>query len=812
MRALFFASFFFFIIKSAYAQTGQYVSGRVYDAKTKSAIPFATIKYGSGLQGVIAELDGSFSIPNTAGQASITRLEVSSLGYETRIVELPLKSRDIYLQPAGKTLQEVTIKPQDGKIRRILNNAIAQKDNNNPDKYDAYRCHIYYKMVVDVTLPDSIMKDTAAVSRKKAAFVSEQHLLLSETYSIRNWRSPQKLQEDVLATRLSGLKKTAFTSMVTDILPFHAYGDFIGLNGKDYHNPVAPGYGKHYRFNLADEIMDGTDTIWVISFKPKSIAGSSLSGILYIHSDGYALSQLIARAADTALKQTVRIEHQYGRLGYGDTGRRWFPKQLNYIIDREMKSDKSNYQLRIRGNSLVDSATWTTDRNFKFDKRHTVRLGAGVTDKSDSILNAVRPSELDDREKRTYTVIDSLGKEMKADKIMNHIRNLAEGRLSFGMLDFDLTRFLGYNKYENIRLGLGIQTNDRFVKWLSVGGWGGYGFGDKRWKYGGFAEVYFDKYKEFVLHAAYTDDIADPGRIRIDNDLDKNALRMFVMQRADQAKSYTISLKKKMGYWGVELSGTQQEIIPRYAYALRLNGKDYSKFEAKEGSINLRYAYAERTAPIFGSYYKLGSKYPIWYGKVSYGALSAGTLSNNYLQAVTAATWQKHINRIGTERMMIEGGRIWSDAPLPLAKLFAGNGFKYDGKSLVSLYAFGGLMTMFPYDFYTDRFMQMIYRHDFDWKLYRLESGKVPLSSAPNIGLQYGMLYGELDSRTVHQNVSVGVPNNGYQEAGVLLNNLLRLRSSTYYQSINVGYFYNFTSNFDLEKNGKIVIGLSIEL
>jgi hypothetical protein len=58
------------------------------------------------------------------------------------------------------------------------------------------------------------------------------------------------------------------------------------------------------------------------------------------------------------------------------------------------------------------------------------------------------------------------------------------------------------------------------------------------------------------------------------------------------------------------------------------------------------------------------------------------------------------------------------------------------------------------------------------------------------------------------------IPAKGYHEAGLLLNNLIRLRSRTYYQSFNIGYFYPLSVHgpVDLEKNGKIVIGASIEL
>lgn len=790
----------------------QPIRARIIEKGTSAPVPFATIRYGAGNQGLIAGLDGYFELPTASPAPS--SIEVSCMGYKTLVVTLPLSGNTVLLEPAGKELAEVTVKPPYEKIRRILNETIKNKPVNDPDKYDRYRCHIYYKMLADAALPDSnAAKDTSAGIKEFKAFSSRQHMLMSETYSIRNWKRPGKLQEDILATRFSGLKKTAFTSVVTNVLPFHAYTDYITLNGKDYHNPVSPGYNLHYRFNLSDELLDGTDTIWVLSFRPKGIAGNSLTGKVYVHSDGFAISRLVAAVKDPGMEQTVRIEQEYKRIPFGPKDRRWFPGQLNYVIERAMKADKTPYTLQMSGRSVIDSISWD-DIDVRFDKRHTVRLADGATEYSDSLLNRYRPDTLDAKEQTTYHVIDSLGAKVKADRIMDHMRNLPKGRVSVGSVDIDLMRLLSYNRYENIRLGLGLQTNDRILKWASVGGWAGYGFGDKRWKYGGFAELYLDKYKEFVLRGSYANDLGDPGRIQIAKELDKNYLRKFLLTRVDLTKTYTVSMSGKFGYWSAEVVAEEQQFTPNYNYALRINGEDHASFRSREASINLRYAYGERTAPIFGTYMRTDSKYPIWFGKVTTGEINEGMPYEKYIKAISGFLWRGHLNRVGTEHIMFEAGKIWSDGTLPISRLFAGNGFKYDARYLYSLYGFGGIMTLFPYEVYTDRFAQAIFRHDMDWKLYKLESQHFDLSSAPNIALQYGVLYGDLRNTGAHQNIDIMIPSKGYHEAGMLLNNLIRLRFSSYYQTFNIGYFYplNTSGPIDLEKKGKIVIGASIEL
>jgi Family of unknown function (DUF5686)/CarboxypepD_reg-like domain len=793
-----------------YAQSR--MAGRVFDEKTKDAIPFATVKFGNTGQGVLAGLDGKFEVP--AGQFSaINYLEVSCLGYKTKKITSLTGILNVYLMPEQSALNEIVVKPPYEKMRRIINNAIANKNRNNPDKYDWYRCRVYYKMVVDASFPDTLINDTSKSSQEMKEFFDKQHLLMSETYSIRTWQKPQHLQEDIIASRFSGFKKSVFNTLVTDVIPFHAYHDYITLNGKDYHNPVSRGFEQYYKFNLSDEILQGNDTVWILSFRPKGNNANNLTGKVYINSNGYAISQIIAKGNDTILKLSARIEQQYEQVPLNDSETRWFPRHLNYIIDWQQRSSKRVVTFHMKGNSGIDSVDFKKDDNFRFDKAHTVRLKPNGDELSDSTWKSTRPRPLDQKEAETYRVIDSLGAEAHADNIMGYLSKLPDGRIPIGPVDLDLKRLLSFNKFENTRLGLGLQTNEKILKWGSIGGWGGYGFSDGKWKYGAFGEVYADRYKEFVFKVAYDKDINEPGRVHLNRDLDKTYLKYLLLSRVDEITSVTASVKKRLGYWNIELSGSRQDIIPEYSYAYHNNGKDYLTFTATEASLSFRYAFAERSAPFFGTYTRSGTRYPIWYGRITQGNLESGSdLKIPYTQLLTAIQWHKHVNRLGYEHFLLEGGKQWSDVPLPLSKLFAGNGFNYDTKS-VTLYSFGGMMTMYPYEYYADQFVNFVFRHDFDWKLFKVEDNNINYSSAPDISLQYNLLYGTLAHPEAQRYVAFDVPDYGYHEAGLLLNNLLRMRvGSIYYLTYNLGYFHHITPDFNYKKNGRFVIGLGIEL
>lgn len=800
---------FFYAISPVSAQL---LYGTVTDAVEKQPLPFATVKIAGGSEGLITDMDGNFTLQRTP---DIQQIEVSYLGYQSRIITLLPGSDSLHvlMQPSGKELEAYIFKPPYDKIRRIINLAIANRKQHNPEQYDRYRCHIYYKMIADIRLPDSSLQqieaDTSRENQLMYNFLTGQHLLMSETYSIRTWQKPQQLQEDVVATRLSGFKKSIFTSLITDVLPFHAYSDYLTLNGKDYHNPISKGFGSRYVFNLTDELIREKDTLWQLSFRPANKQIPQLSGSVYISSANYAIAYLLAEAVDRHLKRQVKIEH-----AYTITGGKWFPKELNYIIDWQQevsssdsgKTEKVYFSLVMNGRSKIDSVSWNEgEKKFRFDKARPVRLLPGADEQSGTKWEQLRPIALNLREQRTYQFNDSIMEAIRFSRFIPYIDKLTEGKIPVGAFDFDLKRLYSFNRYERSRLGIGVQTNERLIPWLSVGGWAGYGFGDKAWKYGGFMEITPNApSNDFMIRLAWDNDIRDPGRISLHREIDRSYLRMFLMNRVDAVESLSLSVSGRLGYWEALISGSREDIRPMYPYALLSTSVNGNHFKATEASLQLRYAFAERRAPMFGRYYNTGTKYPVWYGKVAAGTISGQTGQADYLQALTAVSWRKHLNRIGHERFLILAGKSWSTSPLPVSKLFAGNGFRFDQ---VSLYAFGGMLTMYPYEYYSDQFVQASWRHDFDWKFY------TTAYSAPFLSIGHNMLWGTLDNPAAHHFVPFSIPAAGYHETGIMLNSLLRIDyMKLYYISVHIGYYYHWAPVVDFARHGRMVYGLGFEL
>ena len=786
----------------------QMVAGRVLDGSSKSPVPFATIRLGKTPNGLFAGLNGEFSFDLSA-YPNIDSITVTCVGYIAATQALKPGTNVVYLSPADAAAAEITFTPPYQKIRRILNAAINHKNQNSPDRYDDYRCNMYYKMTADVA-QKTVNLDGGDSPKNLAP--NDGHLLLSETYSVRHWHRPQQLQEVVVASRFSGLQKSIFTGLVTDVLPFHAYTDYLKLNGKDYHNPVSKGHDDYYTFNLSDEVVQGTDTLWVLSFVPKNDP-NGLRGRVAVSSNGYAISSLVAHAKDTMLQLNVGIEQAYGCLPTG-AGSKWFPKQLNYNIVWLQKINGKEVLLKMTGYAQTDSVSFEAEPDFAFNKAHTVIQESQTGRANDSLLALLRPHPLEWKDTITYRSIDSLGKIQHLDEIMNLLSESPLWKVPVGYLDVDLKRTLGYNRFEGLRLGLGLQTGDKVSKYLSIGGYACYGFTDAKWKYGAFSDIYFDRFKEHSLTLGYSDDVRDPGRLHLSPDLDKNYLNSYLLWRVDRVREAQLSTFHKLGYWTVAVQVARDWVVPQYNYQWLYGGRQYTSYNIAEAGLQLRYAFGEHTAPFFNRYYAVSSQFPVWYGKLAAGKIDSGNMKLPYVQASTALLWHKHINRLGMEHLLVQASKSWSAYPLPLGKLFAANGYNYKGADTdPSVYTFGGMMTITPYLFYTDRYLNLIYRHDFDKKLLRYAVDGSSLSFAPYVCLQYNLIWGGLQHPENQQGAAFSVPSNPYSEVGVILKDLVRIKYlNLYYLCLDLGCFQSPTPSNGSGNGPRLVYGASLDL
>jgi hypothetical protein len=125
-------------------------------------------------------------------------------------------------------------------------------------------------------------------------------------------------------------------------------------------------------------------------------------------------------------------------------------------------------------------------------------------------------------------------------------------------------------------------------------------------------------------------------------------------------------------------------------------------------------------------------------------------------------------------------------------------------------YTASGFLTMFPFEYFSDMYVDLLYRHDFDRAFYHIKN-----VSKPSLSIAHNMLYGKISQgASAINNPGIQTPVNGFHESGLIINRLL------YYNvlklaniNLNVGGFYHWTAgDFDWDKNGRFTIGITFDI
>lgn len=790
---------FFLLLSGSIFAFGQFrIQSVIVDGRNLEVLPYATVRVENSSYGVVADINGKFSLEYKEPEVLLL---VSYTGYQQALVAAPLPDT-IKLFPANN-MAEVVISPPYDKIKRILSLAIRNKNLHNPERYEQYGCYVYYKMIADMVQGPKY-KEGDSTNKDLEMFLKDQHVLFGETYSRRSYRKSDKLQETILASRLSGFDRTYFSNLVTAFLPFHAYDDDIKLNGISYQHPVAAGWQGRYEYNLDGELVNEQgDTTFMFSFYPKKgVHFNSLKGLVYISSDGYAISHLTVNSIDSGQERYLKMEQNYKKVEG-----KWFPSELNFdFIFRKYPSDKIG--LRFTGHSLVDSVSYSNDKLEPYSAAYPVKLHDSVDLRTEEDWSRIRKETLSDKEERTYVFMDSLSDEIGLNKIMEGVTYASiTGRVPVSVIDIDITKLIAFNAYEKYRLGLGLYTNDKLTKYMSVGGWFGYGTADKEWKYGGSLNIYPFGKKDYRLEFSYQNTYRNTGNVDIHRELDRNYYRNLLLDKVDRIEQYAVKASGRVGYLDATATYSNYSLTPQYSYHMGyIPDLQGLKFDVQEIGLNFRYAYGEKRAPIMGYYFPVSTKYPILYADISTGKVSRLGYIADYIKILSAITYKVRVNRWGTDLFRVDGGymHIADNKALPRSFLLAANGFRAKKNYI---YVYGGFVTMYPYAYFNDKYASLIYRHDFERMLYKTKY------SSPYISIAYNVVFGSLNTANAAANGDVSIPARGYHENGLMLNRLLRVNYlNLAYLDLNLGAFYHWNGLFDWKKNGTIVVGLGLGL
>ncbi len=765
----------FFIVSSSFAQ--QTISGIISNENTEEPLAFVNVTLkNSPHQGTISDIDGKFSIQINKNPIE---LQLSYIGFETRIIEATTSDSPLYLslKPSEEQLDEVLLKTGNPALP-IIKKVIAHREKNHPQHLPEYSHDYYNKVIFDI---ESDGKEVDSALNK---VLKGGHILVMESITKKEFKNPRLKNETVIANRVSGFKNPMFTALASDMQPFSFYDEVIDLLDMHFLNPISNGAINKYDYQLKETLFQNKDTIHLISFQPKegkNIEG--LKGLLYINTKNYAIQNVIASPFED-LKIDLKIQQQYQYL----PEEVWFPEQLNYSLKLSTNAGGNNDFVIAEGKSYIRNVNLQPNLTTKDFSAVVLKIDEEAPKKDSVYWQTHRTVPLSEEETITYRVIDSLGEELKFDKIISYTHKLPQGKIPIGKIDLDLTKLFGYNKHEGTRLGAGLYTNEKLIKDLELGGYFGYGFKDYEWKYGLSAKYIISKDDDIFVKAAYQDDIKEIGSygLPLSENL-YNGLRDFMIEKVDHIQKYSISGGfRSFKYLQTEIELNQAKITPLNNYAFKATDYNLNPFHHTSASIKLRYAYAERFIQTPYQKMSLGTKFPIVTLQYTHGFDGLLEGDFNYQKVEARIEQNVFLKNFGKTSYRIQAGYV--DEILPRSLLFTGEGSHDDDFPVVIENTF---QTMLPYEFLSDRYLDVFLSHNFGSLLFKSEKFN------PEIIVHHNLSWGDLrDDYTLY---NFKTKENVYLEGGLELGRLLKLNYlDIAYVTFGAGAFYRY-GNYHLE-------------
>lgn len=693
------------------------IEGQVLDADSNEPLAFVHVAINNTQKGAITSIDGRFLIES---QEAIQKLMVSYVGYKNMTIPISedLNQVIIELVPETKVLDEIEFYAGENPALPIIRNAISNARKNDPNHLKSYYYKSYNKFYVDafnqkidqdpVQYFDRPNPDSSVINFHQ--YLQDKYLFLLESVTEKNFKQPDLVNEKVLANKISGLQNNTFTTLANSFQPFSFYDKELKILGVDFLNPVSKlGMNKYFYF-LQDSIINDQDTIYMISFEPEKENHQLLQGILYINTENWAIQNVIGEYEEPETF-SLKIQQKYERIH-----NRWFPVQLNTdLIFNNL--DLNGFQMKGVGRSyLYDIKLDLPVKSDKFN-RMALEFDPKAESRSEAYWQQYRKEPMSKRGNRTFTYLDSVSQQINLDKIVKIAEKLLNGHVPVGFVDLPFNRMLRINEVEQLRLGIGIKTNEKLSKYFSLHSYFAYGLRDRGWKYGAGLDLFPLGHKDLIVDFKYSWDLMETGAPQFYqknfNIFSTDSYRNLIVQLMDRVEMYQGGIHfYTLKYFDVYASLTRMQKTPytnQYSYLPEHESLEFldavNTFNFTMAGVQLKYARTQYY-PFLSQKIPVKDNYPVIYLNYYRGFdnLLQGEFEFNKLDFQL----QKRF-KIGLKVSDITVRAGWIDRPLPYTEQYFSNGSRVND---FSLFITNSFVTMPINQFLNDRYAALHFRQE----------------------------------------------------------------------------------------------------
>lgn len=755
------------------------IKGSIKD-KSGLSIPFVNIVVESSEPyGTASNTEGRYSLRIRQNETPDATIKLTCIGYESRLISLE-KLRDKpnqVLERSTELLGQVTIRAEDDPAYEMIRKAVQNRPHNNPQSLPTFRYESYNKAKVDFERPDSVQNQLRGSGFENA------HLFMFESQTRVTFKKPDKWSEEILATKMSGIKDPTFGLVSNSFQPFSLYEDYLNITEFRYLNPISPNSRSRYFFTLEDSLEQSGQKTYIISFTPrKNQAENLLKGRIALSAKDYSIVNARYQNAGEYALMYFDIRQTYNLQ---DTI--WFPSESNTLYQFKDPSTDTN--------PVISTTTYFSDIDLNYQVQKgdfglsavTLKENAGRIEENQ--WKNLRSESLDSLEQNTYLVYDTLPTQAinAMNWLVDNSSSLSRGRLGIGKFDLLLNRFLAYNEFEGVRLGAGLATNEKLIKWVSLESYYAYGFRDKDIKYGGGLRFYLNPKREFEFYVSYKNDVEEPGRHSVVQGRSYlrsgEVIRNFFTRRMDWVEEYRADIKYRPArglFLKTSFSAEERKAFERSITDQLLDPETYRTAEL---GIELNYSPNEELMQVKRALIPTNISYPNFRLSASRAIPGLFDSNQNFTRVQFGAEHLFRVRGLGETRVFGSAGKVWGNN-IPESYLMYGRGVL--GESDFGLLATGYFQTMSLYQFVNDEFAQVGITHNFG-SVFGLKKS----FSKPELKLAYQAAIGNLSADNAEDLRSAAITmDRPYLEAGLIIDNILRLKNSFYYSGFGIGAFY----------------------
>ena len=408
------------------------IKGKIKD-KLGEPLPFVNVYIEGTTIGTTSNVKGEFELDNL--QIDKTYLVVfKHLGFKTftKRVDLTLPvDLDVVLEAHSFELNEVVLSENQDPANQIIKSAIKNKDKNAL-KAKQYEVDFYSKGLIRMNMDDlpdflTVEINDQKVNKHPSDSIDASVIYLSETISKVKFAKPNKFNEHIIASKVSG-NDNGFSFNTAKGSDFDCYSNFITID-KSIPSPLSDHAFSHYRFKFEGSTFDKGIEINKIKIIPKRKNEPLFNGYIYIVEGSWAIYGVELKINGSRLSNpiltTLVIKQNYG---YSSEYQMWIKnvQSIDFTLN-VLSIESSGYFLHHFSNYHLSDRVNSSD----FSKE-IIRFDDNANKKDSLYWNQNRKIALTKEEVNDYRVRDSISKVKNTSVYKDSIRKVSN---KFKILD-----------------------------------------------------------------------------------------------------------------------------------------------------------------------------------------------------------------------------------------------------------------------------------------------------------------------------------------------------------------------------------------